>query len=103
MDFPKTLSSICCLFAFQPRINEGKSSHRKVRVKRFIENPEKEIFSVKFNNDDSLVAVAMSEGMIDIYNFDSGKKLFSLESSPDGMPTTCLRCELDIKIKQKYL
>ena len=69
-------------------------------MKRFIENPEKEIFSVKFNNDDSLLAVAMSEGMIDIFNFDSGKKLFSLESSPDGMPTTCLRFFI---AKNKYI
>jgi COMPASS component SWD3 len=65
---------------------------KKIILKTFFGNPETEVLSVRFDQEDQLVAAGCSDGGIKVYNLTTGKLITNLMgSSGYATPTTCVR------------
>lgn len=54
---------------------------KKAILKTFFGNPESEVLSVRFDQDDTMVAAACSDGGIKVYNLGTGILKFDWEAN----------------------
>ncbi|CAD8172100.1 unnamed protein product [Paramecium pentaurelia] len=86
----------------QLKFGEVQSKSKKISLKTFFGNPEFEIFCLRFDFEDQLIAAGCSDGTVKVFNIVSGKLAFNLQGSSEGAsPTTAIRWRRDVANKAK--
>jgi COMPASS component SWD3 len=65
---------------------------RKITPKMTVGDGDTQVFSMRYSDDDQYLATGYGDGMTRIYNANSGKLAYTLQSfqTDDDMPVTCL-------------
>ncbi|CAD8179070.1 unnamed protein product [Paramecium octaurelia] len=80
----------------QLKFGDVQNKVRKISLKTFFGNPEFEIFCIRFDFEDQLIAAGCSDGTVKIFNIATGKLAFNLQGSSEGStPTTSIRWRKD--------
>ncbi|CAD8172875.1 unnamed protein product [Paramecium pentaurelia] len=86
----------------QLKFGDVQNKIRKISLKTFFGNPEFEIFCIRFDFEDQLIAAGCSDGTVKIFNIATGKLAFNLQGSSEGStPTTSIRWRNDCANKVK--
>ncbi|CAD8102441.1 unnamed protein product [Paramecium sonneborni] len=95
----------------QLKFGDVQNQIRNISLKTFFGNPEFEIFCIRFDYEDQLIAAGCSDGTVKIFNIATGelqcqyllgKLAFNLQGSSEGStPTTSIRWRKDSGNKVK--
>ena len=66
---------------------------RKITPKMTIGDGDSQVFAMKFDQDDKYLATGYGDGMVRIYNTDTGKLSYTIADyeATQTMPVTCLQ------------
>ncbi|KRX02042.1 WD40-repeat-containing domain [Pseudocohnilembus persalinus] len=75
------------------KFGDPKTNSKKIQLKQYFESQETEIFTIRFDFWDELIAVGCSDGQVRVYNQHLNKleSQFKCYSNDDAAPVTCLR------------
>lgn len=70
---------------------ECRNSKKSLKTEQFFGNLESEVFCIKFDDEDTMVAAATTDGTISVYSLINGNHIKDLAGSDTYTPTTCLK------------
>ncbi len=70
---------------------ECNNPKKTLKIAQFFGNFQTEVFCVKFDDEDSMISAATTDGTIRIYSLSNGNLLKDLAGSDSYTPTTCLK------------
>jgi len=70
---------------------ECQDKNRALRIAQYFGGVETDVFCVKFDDEDTMIADATTDGTIHVYSLKDGNLLRELTGSDTYAPTTCLK------------